>query len=919
MPFALPLAATAAAAAAPAAAAASASAGLTATLVSVASQAAVSMAINAAMSLLSPEVGAAGRPVDWTLDPNGPIPFAFGRVGVAGAVIHKRTFGPDKMNYGLVSVLSGAGPIDGYESLYADDLLVSFDANGRCTTSEWAGELFRVSRLGNQPDTWLPTPAGMKNNSTLPSWTASHRASGKALHMLVMVENSKGSAFPNGEIKPRQVLRGLRCWDPRRDSTYPGGLGPCRLDDPSTWVWLENPAIFALKWALGLWESATGKGTPHIGQQVGGIGSKLAGIDVPAFIAAANVADANGWTCAAYPNSDDDKHQVLVSFLQAAGAIYAQRAGKISCIQRAAPRASVATITADDVVGPIEVDTAASRIARVNTIIPSYWSPQHRWQVTALPEVTAQAYRDQDGGKRSRGVTYPYVTNANQAAQLAALDIANARESMAGQVALKPHLQSIRPGDAFTISEPGFLLDGVKCLCMNTEYDPAEAVVRVTFISETDAKYPFALGQSTVPPTPPTLTAREPVSPPLPEDWVIVPRPPAQDGTQIPGFDLEGIVSNDMATAVIVEWGPTAAGPWVQAYSGPPNVTRIPIVGLQSAETYFIAVQYQVDNRFSERMVYGPYVAPTLSAGIDQGALDEIREDFDNLLGPIRDDIIAETDARQDAILQEAQARAAALLAEALARGEAIAEVQTDVDTVKTDLSTEVTSRQTQITAVQGSVSAAEQAAKTYADGKIATATANFVTTTTLNGRLSSTLTSANSYSDGIKTYADQTFATTSALSGGLSSTLSQAKTYSDGQQTTASQTFATKTERSNGDASTLSSARSYTDDLRADANLTFATKTTLNGVSANATLALSTANAANGTAKALIGLETQVGGLITGIYSGNDGRIGNVRVSAHVFSVETPGNPGDRIEFTGTSGLKIFKNGVRRIHLGFV
>ena len=611
MPFALPLAATAAAAAAPAAAAATASASLSATLVSVASQAAVSMAINAAMSVLSPKVGAAGRPVDWTLDPNGPIPFALGRVGVAGSAISKATFGPDKMNYGAVSVISGAGPIDAYESYTADDLLVTFDQNGKCVTPEWNGELFRVQSLGNQPDTWLRTPIGLKNNSVLPNWTASHRASGKALSFHVMVENSKGTAFPNGEIKPRITLRGVKCWDPRKDSTYPGGNGPQRLNSPSTWAWSENPAILALRWILGMWEDGVGKGAPHVGQQVGGIGSKLSGIDMPAYVAAANVCDTNGWTAAAYPNTDDDKHQVLVGLLQAAGAIYSQRAGKISLIQRASPKTSVATITANDVIGAIEIDTAASRIDRINTIQPQFWSPQHRWQMTALPEVTAQAYRDADGGKRSRGVTYAYVTNANQAAQLAALDIAHSREGMAGQVTLKPYLQRIQPGDTFVIDEPGFILDGLKCLCMSTEYDPAEAVVKVTFVSETDAKYPFALGQSTTPPAPPTLVAREPVSPPLPEDWVIVPRPPAQDGSQTPGFDLEGVVSNAMATAVIVEWGPAATGPWTQAYAGPPTVTRIPIVGVQAGATYYIAVQYQIENRFSERMVYGPYIAPT--------------------------------------------------------------------------------------------------------------------------------------------------------------------------------------------------------------------------------------------------------------------------------------------------------------------
>src|SRR5690606_34005421 len=148
-------------------------------------------------------------------------------------------------------------------------------------------------------------PSGLKSGVALPGWTTDHKLSGKAAFMVVMGENSKGTAFPTGEIKPLVRFRGLKVWDPRLDSTWPGGDGSCRLDDPSTWVYSANPLLWALKWALGLWEDPTGKGAPQVGTQVGGLGSKLAGIDVPAFIAAANIADANGWTCSAYPNTDD--------------------------------------------------------------------------------------------------------------------------------------------------------------------------------------------------------------------------------------------------------------------------------------------------------------------------------------------------------------------------------------------------------------------------------------------------------------------------------------------------------------------------------------------------------------------------------------------------------------------------------------
>ena len=88
MAFVLPAAATAVAAAAPAAAA---SATLTATLTSVATNILMNVAISAVMSTLSPQVGAAGRTFEWTLDPDGPIPFAAGRIGVAGSAVYRET------------------------------------------------------------------------------------------------------------------------------------------------------------------------------------------------------------------------------------------------------------------------------------------------------------------------------------------------------------------------------------------------------------------------------------------------------------------------------------------------------------------------------------------------------------------------------------------------------------------------------------------------------------------------------------------------------------------------------------------------------------------------------------------------------------------------------------------------------------
>lgn len=901
MPYLLPAAASAVAAAAPAAAAAgasaAASAGIGATLTSIAGNVLMNVAISAAMSVFQPQVGVAGRTFEWTLDPDGPIPFAAGRIGVPGSAVYRKTFGPDLMYYGIPSVLSGAGPIDGFEGFMADDETVAFDGSGKAVSSQYAGELWYKNKLGTQPDTAITSPTGLKNGATLPGWTSAHKLSGKASYMIVMGENSKGTAFPTGEIKPLITLRGLKVYDPRLDSTYPGGSGSHRLSNPATWTYSANPILWALKWTLGLWEGPTGKGAPQVDYQVGGIGAKLSGIDVPAFVAAANVADANGWTCAAYPTTDDDKHQVLTGFLQAGGAIYAQRAGKISCIQRAAPRTSIVTVSAYDTAGPLEIDTAASRIDRINTLRPRFWSEPHRWQMTALDqEVTAQAYRDEDGGVRPSGIDYPYVTNARQAGQLAALQIANTREGIAGVIPLKPHLQRIRPGDAFTITEAGFVLNGLKCLCLNTDYDPATGVVRVSFVSETDAKYPFALGQNPTPPTPQVLTPVDPrfVSPPGAGDWTITPRPPASGGGQLPGFDLSGVVSNDTATAIIVETGPSATGPWKQAYQGPPTVTNIPIDGLQPGATYFIAIQYQRNQNYSEREVFGPFTAPDLIAGDlspESPTRIAVTEITDRLVSVEQ---ISATNAAAVADLEEVFGDTVSAAASAAAASQAT----TDAILAKSDA---LQAKSDAVAAAGASASSASQAGGFKNDAEAASAAA--------------TQQKLNAIAAKDESVAKAAASATSAANAAASETAA-------GLSATASQTARTGAETARGQAETY---RNETASARDTAVSSAATATTQAGISAtSATAAQAAANTPLATSPALspdafsinwIG-ELNAPPNLREVYANNPGKIypvnsivevNNFGTAVHINTAKAMARPeGHRVRYSATVQRKV-------------
>lgn len=831
-----------------------------------------------------PKSQGSAAPDEWTSNPDQPIPFLMGRMGVAGKIVQRDEFGPDNMYQGIVGIISGAGPIRGVNGFAGDKQPVTFGANGIAVTSQWEGEMWMVRRAGNQPDTALAVPTGLKSGGAAFEWSSAARLSGKACYLQVLGENSKGTAYPAGIPDPVHDAEGIFGYDPRYDDTYPGGAGSCRLGVRSTYRWINDGGIGALNWALGLVEN---------GQVVGGIGASIDGIDVPAFVEVANIADANGWTLSAWPDTSEDASAVLDQLLQAAGAVRARHAGKISCVSRGAPRASVATITARDTAGDIELDTAPSLFNRLNTITPRFMSEAAGWVMTPANPVSFPQYVTDDGGKHGDQIDYRFVSSLKQAAELAAYDILDAREPFSGTIPLKAHMRHLKRGDTFDIDEPGFLMDGVKCIVLSRSYDPKTAQVRLGFRSETDSKHPLALGKTTTLPAFPVLTPTDPtfVTPPLPGDWVITPRPPSGDGTQQPGFDLTGLVSNATATAVIVEWGPTADGPWTQAYAGPPDVTSIPIVGLQSGATYYIAVRYQRNSNFSDRYVYGPYVAPSMVAGVDPAI---IQEKIDELSAQLQASLQAVADAQA-------------------ALDQLVAQIDDGLDGV----------RAVQVTQGQLIAGKAEQTSLDFQIARVDYVSGQIATLNTLVADLPNQYASASQFAS-IKAEVENARGGGGSLSARFQS-LNQ--TIVDGLAGKASsqsvQELAAEIFDARGGNPSIAAHLAILNSASIDRDGALATSITqvdarAGDAQAKATTAISVSASADGKASALIGNYTDVNGLITGTFSYNNGVTSSYRVSANVFSVETPGNPADRLEFTGTTGLKIYKGAVKRIHLGF-
>ena len=345
--------------------------------VSAVSFALVSAAIPAAAlfgaeAILKPKIKSAGYQTDFVADPQAGVPYAMGRTGFGGNIIFADVAGASNKYLTYVVALSGGGPINQVESFSANGALVTFSGEG--ATGTYANRMWQKTALGVASAAHLvltatgtaDTPA---DHSGIPSgWGSSQLLSGIAAAIWTLEFDTK--IYAAGTPKPLWVLKGAPVYDPRLDSTYPGGSGSQRLTNRATWAYSENPYLHALAWLIGIKEN---------GVRILGVGIPAASIDIPAFVAGANVADANGWKIGGVPTSADNKWDVLTLMLQAGAGFPLKLGGVVTCFCNT-PLVSLATLTAADVLGEVAIASTTSSRTRINAIWPRYREETQAWQ-----------------------------------------------------------------------------------------------------------------------------------------------------------------------------------------------------------------------------------------------------------------------------------------------------------------------------------------------------------------------------------------------------------------------------------------------------------------------------------------------------------------------------------------------------------
>lgn len=599
-----------------AAAVAAGTAGTMAAVVYAGANIAINLAIGvAATVLMAPDVRASSAsPTTWQADPDAGIPFVAGRRGTAGLIVQREAFGKSNKYQSIVTVYSGAGPIQGYSTLKFDDVVYAFDGGGDCLTpSIKSGRCWWSTRLGAQPDTALVSPT-LTGGVAMAHWGSAYKLSGKACSMFTLHQDGEGTHWPAGEPAPIIVVLGNLAYDPRLDSTYPGGSGSQRRDDWTTWEYTADPYLHGLAWARGHFKLNT-DGTIDRTKRIAGVGAPDSAIDIAAFVEGANICTANDWTISGEWTTVDDKWQVLAAMLQAGGGVPLTRGAKISCMVEA-PRTSILTLTGEDIVGAVSLNVMASRRDRPNTIVPRVRLEAQQFQEVALGAVSASTYVTEDGGEtRTREVPYRYVGEAKQGAELAAYGLANARETLKASLPCKPHLLGLRAGDAFTVNSSEHGLNGQKFVVLKRAFDPSSAIVTLDVRSETDAKHAWALGQSADPPDTPTLTSDRTATAPDSAEWSFDAEALTEGLGTIPALVFTGAVTDEsQADQVIFEYRvvDTPEREWAGAGVESADAVRKEVTSITTGTAYQGAVSYRKGIRISERLVLGPVTAGDL-------------------------------------------------------------------------------------------------------------------------------------------------------------------------------------------------------------------------------------------------------------------------------------------------------------------
>ena len=356
-----------------------------------------------------------------SLDPSTPRKVVFGTTAMPLDLRYHESSGTDQ-EYVDYIIAVAAHKVASITEIWFEEKQAWTLAGG--VTGTYSGYLTVAVRTEGTAGNYISINGGTK-------WGSSRRLTGCAyLHLRIKrTGNDKKAESPLANGLPSRITvigDGALLYDPRKDSTVPGGSGSHRATDQSTWGAYtnaddtDNPALQLLWWMLG-WEInnklSVGCGVPYTR------------IDMESFITAANICDENvtlaiGGTQKRYRTSGtasdtDDRLEIINNFLASMNGTLRDNGGKLTLTVMKNDLADyVLSFNENDILGEFDWQqtgglTENYNVARGRYVDPS---PNSLYQMVDYPEV---GFASPDGVERVMSVDLPYIEDGRRAQRIA--------------------------------------------------------------------------------------------------------------------------------------------------------------------------------------------------------------------------------------------------------------------------------------------------------------------------------------------------------------------------------------------------------------------------------------------------------------------------------------------------------------------
>lgn len=339
-------------------------------------------------------------------------------------------------NQNLLLVVTIAGhEITAVNKVFFDGEEVVFGSGfpGSATSpAKYAGKVYAQVNLGSTGQSAL----SQLITDAPTYWTSNHKQSNRA-HVYLKL-SWDGNAFPNGLPDIVFEVQGKKVYDPRSGLTQ----------------FSANPALCI---------------ADYLTDSSFGLGYSTSDIDTTALTAAADICDQSvsiitGGTESRYTlngsfNTDETPGNILGQMLTAmAGDLVLPVAGK-AYLYAGAYRSPSITLTEDDIISDIQVQTRISKRDSFNAVKGTYTSPQNSWEESDFPAIRNSFYLAEDNGEVVfEDISLPFTTSAATAQRIAKITLEQIRQSIIVDFAAKLKAYQAMPGEtvSLTISRFGW-------------------------------------------------------------------------------------------------------------------------------------------------------------------------------------------------------------------------------------------------------------------------------------------------------------------------------------------------------------------------------------------------------------------------------------------------------------------------------